>query len=98
MQQEYKNSKKIEFIIGDIRDYTNLNNSMKGADYVVHAAATKIVPTAETNPFECIKTNINGSMNIINASVNNNVKRVVALSTDKAYQSNKFIWRHKVSC
>ena len=84
MQQEYKNSKKIEFIIGDIRDYTNLNNSMKGADYVVHAAATKIVPTAETNPFECIKTNINGSMNIINASINNNVKRVVALSTDKA--------------
>ncbi len=84
MQQEYKKSKKIEFIIGDIRDYTNLNNSMKGADYVVHAAATKIVPTAETNPFECIKTNINGSMNIINASINNNVKKVVALSTDKA--------------
>ena len=84
MQQEYKNSKKVEFIIGDIRDYTNLNNSIKGIDLVVHAAATKIVPTAETNPFECIKTNINGSMNVINASINNNVKKVVALSTDKA--------------
>jgi len=84
MQQEYKNSKKVEFIIGDIRDYTNLNNSIKDIDLVVHAAATKIVPTAETNPFECIKTNINGSMNVINASINNNVKKVVALSTDKA--------------
>jgi UDP-N-acetylglucosamine 4,6-dehydratase (inverting) len=84
MQQDYKNSKKIEFIIGDIRDYTNLNNSMREMDLVVHAAATKIVPTAETNPFECIKTNINGSMNVINAAINNNVKKVVALSTDKA--------------
>lgn len=84
MQQEYRNSKKIEFIIGDIRDYKNLNNSMREMDLVVHAAATKIVPTAETNPFECIKTNINGSMNVINAAINNNVKKVVALSTDKA--------------
>ena len=84
MQQEYKSSKKLQFIIGDIRDYTNLNKSMAGVDYVVHAAATKIVPTAETNPFECIKTNINGSMNVIDASINNKVKKVVALSTDKA--------------
>lgn len=84
MKQEYKNSKIVEFIIGDIRDYTTLNNSMKEVDCVVHAAATKIVPTAETNPFECIKTNINGSMNIINASIHNKVKKVVALSTDKA--------------
>lgn len=84
MQQEYKNSKKLHFVIGDIRDYINLNSAMNGVDYVVHAAATKIVPTAETNPFECIKTNINGSMNIINASISNNVKKVIALSTDKA--------------
>ena len=84
MWQEYKNSKKLHFIIGDIRDYVNLNNSMAGVDYVIHAAATKIVPTAETNPFECIKTNIDGSMNVINASISNKVKKVVALSTDKA--------------
>ncbi len=84
MQENYKNNSKIKFIIGDIRDYVNLNNAMKGADFVVHAAATKIVPTAEINPFECIKTNINGSMNVINASINNNVKKVIALSTDKA--------------
>ena len=57
---------------------------MVGVDYVVHAAATKIVPTAETNPFECIKTNINGSMNVINAALENKVKNVLALSTDKA--------------
>lgn len=84
MQEEYKGNDKLRFIIGDIRDFVNLNNSMRGVDYVVHAAATKIVPTAEINPFECIKTNINGSMNVINASINNNVKKVIALSTDKA--------------
>ena len=84
MQQGYKNFKNIEFIIGDIRDFTNLNNTMRGVDCVVHAAATKIVPTAETNPFECIKTNINGSMNVINAAINNKVHNVIALSTDKA--------------
>ena len=57
---------------------------MDGVDYVVHAAATKIVPTAEYNPFECIKTNINGAMNVIDAAIDKGVKGVVALSTDKA--------------
>ena len=84
MKNEFINHKNIEFVLGDIRDYHTLKKSMKGMDYVVHAAATKIVPTAETNPFECIKTNINGSMNLINASIENNVKSVIALSTDKA--------------
>ena len=84
MQQEYKNSKKVEFIIGDIRDYTNLNNSIKGIDLVVHAAATKIVPTAEYDPFECVKTNVIGAMNIIDASIDKGVKKLIALSTDKA--------------
>ena len=84
MLKKFENFKNLRFIIGDVRDENNLNNSMKDIDYVVHAAATKIVPTAETNPYECIKTNIIGSMNVIMAAKNNNVKKVVALSTDKA--------------
>ena len=80
----YSKSKNIQFVIGDVRDYETLKKTMVGVDYVVHAAATKIVPTAETNPFECIKTNINGSMNVINAALENKVKNVLALSTDKA--------------
>ena len=84
MRNLYSKNKNIEFVIGDVRDYDTLKKNMRGVDYVVHAAATKIVPTAETNPFECVKTNINGSMNVINASLENNVKSVVALSTDKA--------------
>ena len=80
----FSKNKNIDFIIGDVRDYETLKKTMVGVDYVVHAAATKIVPTAETNPFECIKTNINGSMNVINAAIENKVKNVVALSTDKA--------------
>ena len=84
MLKKFENFKNLKFIIGDVRDENNLNNSMKDIDYVVHAAATKIVPTAETNPYECIKTNIIGSMNVIMAAKNNNVKKVVALSTDKA--------------
>ena len=77
----FSKNRNIDFIIGDVRDYETLK-TMVGVDYVVHAAATKIVPTAETNPFECIKTNINGSMNVINAAIENKVKNV-ALSTDK---------------
>ncbi len=84
MKIQYSKNKNVKFVIGDVRDYETLKKTMVGVDYVVHAAATKIVPTAETNPFECIKTNINGSMNVINASLENNVKKVVALSTDKA--------------
>ena len=84
MRNKFSKIKNLDFVIGDIRDYEALKKAMKGSDYVVHAAATKIVPTAETNPFECIKTNINGSMNVINSSLENEVKSVIALSTDKA--------------
>jgi UDP-N-acetylglucosamine 4,6-dehydratase (inverting) len=84
MSQKYLNNTKVKFVIGDVRDLSRLTSAMEGGDFVVHAAATKIVPTAEYNPFECIKTNINGAMNVIDAALSCNVKRVVALSTDKA--------------
>lgn len=75
---------RVRFFIGDVRDKDRLYRALDGIDYVVHAAATKIVPTAEYNPFECIKTNIDGAMNLIDACIDQNVRRVVALSTDKA--------------
>jgi UDP-N-acetylglucosamine 4,6-dehydratase/5-epimerase len=84
MQKLYKVDPKVRFIIGDVRDKDRLYRALDGIDYVVHAAATKIVPTAEYNPFECIKTNINGAMNLIDACIDHNIKKVVALSTDKA--------------
>lgn len=84
MQKDYQNDKRIRFFIGDVRDRERLYRAFKGVDFVVHAAATKIVPTAEYNPFECIKTNINGAMNVVDAAIDANVKKVVALSTDKA--------------
>ena len=84
MQKLYKDDSRVMFFIGDVRDKDRLYRALDGVDFVVHAAATKIVPTAEYNPFECIKTNINGAMNLIDASIDQGVKRVVALSTDKA--------------
>jgi UDP-N-acetylglucosamine 4,6-dehydratase/5-epimerase len=84
MAQLFKDDKRVRFFIGDVRDKDRLSRALDGIDYVVHAAATKIVPTAEYNPFECIKTNINGAMNLIDACIDRNVKRIVALSTDKA--------------
>jgi UDP-N-acetylglucosamine 4,6-dehydratase (inverting) len=84
MQKLYADNPKVRFFIGDVRDRDRLYRALDGIDYVVHAAATKIVPTAEYNPFECIKTNINGAMNLIDACIDHNIKRVVALSTDKA--------------
>jgi len=84
MAQKYADDPRVQFIIGDVRDRDRLTRALDGIDYVVHAAATKIVPTAEYNPFECVKTNIDGAMNLIDASIDKNVKRVVALSTDKA--------------
>jgi UDP-N-acetylglucosamine 4,6-dehydratase len=84
LKEELKRFNKINYIIGDIRDAEKTHNVFRGIDYVVHAAATKIVPTAERNPEECIKTNVLGGMNVINASIANKVKKVVALSTDKA--------------
>lgn len=84
MAPKFHGDPRVQFIIGDVRDKDRLTRALDGIDYVVHAAATKIVPTAEYNPFECIKTNINGAMNLIDACIDRKVKRVVALSTDKA--------------
>ncbi|MGU9962343.1 MAG: UDP-N-acetylglucosamine 4,6-dehydratase (inverting) [Candidatus Puniceispirillales bacterium WSBS_2018_MAG_OTU23] len=84
MAQVFEGDPRVKFIIGDVRDADRLNRVMAGVEFVVHAAATKIVPTAEYNPTECIKTNINGAMNVIEAALLNGVDRVVALSTDKA--------------
>jgi UDP-N-acetylglucosamine 4,6-dehydratase len=84
MAKLYSQDPRVRFFIGDIRDRERLYRALDGVDYVVHAAATKIVPTAEYNPFECVKTNINGAMNLIDACIDRGVKRVVALSTDKA--------------
>jgi UDP-N-acetylglucosamine 4,6-dehydratase (inverting) len=80
----YTDDPRIRFFIGDVRDRDRLYRAFDGVDYVVHAAATKIVPTAEYNPFECVKTNINGAMNVIDACIDKGVKGCVALSTDKA--------------
>ena len=84
MAMKYSNNPRVKFVIGDVRDKDRLERTLDGVDYVVHAAATKIVPTAEYNPFECVKTNVNGAMNVIDACLQQKVKRVVALSTDKA--------------
>jgi len=84
MAKLFKDDPRVRFFIGDIRDKERLHRALHGIDYVVHAAATKIVPSAEYNPFECIKTNIIGAMNLIDACIDKGVKRVVALSTDKA--------------
>lgn len=84
MAKLYGKDDRVRFFIGDVRDKDRLARALNGIDYVVHAAATKIVPTAEYNPFECVKTNVIGAMNLIDACIDQNVKRVVALSTDKA--------------
>lgn len=84
MAKLFQNDSRVRFFIGDIRDRNRLHRALDGVEYVVHAAATKIVPTAEYNPFECIKTNVDGAMNVIDACINQNVKGVIALSTDKA--------------
>ncbi len=84
MAKLYGDDPRVRFFIGDVRDKDRLARALNGIDYVVHAAATKIVPTAEYNPFECVKTNVFGAMNLIDACIDQGVKRVVALSTDKA--------------
>ncbi|MDR0654392.1 MAG: UDP-N-acetylglucosamine 4,6-dehydratase (inverting) [Synergistaceae bacterium] len=76
--------KCMRYFIGDVRDAPRLNTAMTDVDYVVHAAALKQVPAAEYNPMECIKTNVIGAQNVIDAAMANNVKKVIALSTDKA--------------
>jgi len=84
MAKLYGNDPRVRFFIGDVRDKDRLARALNDIDFVVHAAATKIVPTAEYNPFECVKTNVMGAMNLIDACIDQGVKRVVALSTDKA--------------
>lgn len=84
MAKLYRNDPRIRFFIGDVRDKERLRRALDGIDFVVHAAATKIVPTAEYDPFECIKTNVIGAMNLIDACIDKQVKRIVSLSTDKA--------------
>ena len=84
MAKRFNGDSRVRFFIGDVRDRDRLYRALDGVDYVVHAAATKIVPTAEYNPFECVKTNVIGAMNLIDACIDKKVKRVVALSTDKA--------------
>ena len=103
-----KNDRRVIFL-GDVRDKFRLNRALDGVDLIVHAAATKIVPTAEYNPFEAVKTNIFGCMNIIDFLIDRNIKKVVALSTDKAfnpinlkngatnYQINKIIFVNSIS-
>ena len=81
---KYDEENRIRFFIGDVRDLSRLKMAMEGVDVVVHAAALKQVPSCEYNPFEAVKTNIMGGQNVIDASLERNVKRVVALSTDKA--------------
>jgi len=84
MAKLFKGDSRVRFMIGDVRDKDRLYRALNGIDYVVHAAATKIVPTAEYDPFECVKTNVFGAMNLIDACIDKGVKRIVALSTDKA--------------
>lgn len=78
------NDNRVKFIIGDIRDYNALYEAINGVDYVMHSAAMKYIDICEENPEECRKTNIEGSLNVIKASINNQVKKLVCLSTDKA--------------
>ena len=84
MAKTYEKDKRVRFFIGDVRDKSRLWRALSGIDYVVHAAALKIVPKAEYDPFECIRTNVDGAMNLIDISIDRGVKKVVALSTDKA--------------
>ncbi|MCK9555505.1 UDP-N-acetylglucosamine 4,6-dehydratase (inverting) [bacterium] len=83
MHQEF-NQKNIRYFIGDVRDPDRLHRAFHGVDVVVHAAALKIVPSAEYNPFEAVRTNVIGAENVINTAIDNGVKKVIALSTDKA--------------
>ena len=85
MQNEFKeHASKLRFFIGDVRDYERMKRAFEGVDYVIHAAALKQVPACEYNPNEAIKTNVNGAQNVIDAALNTGIKKVVALSTDKA--------------
>lgn len=84
MAKDYSDDPRIRFLIGDVRDKARLSRAFKNMDYIIHAAATKIVPTAESDPIECIKTNINGAINVVDCAIDCGVEKVIALSTDKA--------------
>lgn len=84
MQKRFAGNEALRFFLGDVRDKERLRRACQDVDLLIHAAALKIVPTAEYNPFECIKTNVQGAMNVIDSAIDSGVKRVVALSTDKA--------------
>src|SRR3954451_916726 len=84
MMPEFEDDDRMRFFLGDVRDADRLKMAFRGVDFVVHAAALKQVPAAEYNPMECIKTNIHGAENVIQAAIANEVERVIALSTDKA--------------
>ena len=86
LKQKYPRNRfpQLRFFIGDVRDGERLKRACEGVDVIIHAAAIKQVDTAEYNPEECIKTNVNGAQNVINAALQSNVKHVIALSTDKA--------------
>ncbi len=84
MAREFGNHPKLRFLIGDVRDAERLQRATEGVDYLIHAAALKHVPACEYNPVEAVRTNVDGAINVINAALNNNVKKVIALSTDKA--------------
>ena len=84
MNKEFENNKKISYFVGDVRDKDRLYRAFNGIDYVIHTAALKHVPSCEYNPFEAVKTNIIGSANIIDAAIDQKVKKVLAISTDKA--------------
>ena len=97
MQNEIKD-KRLRFFIGDIRDEERLIMAFRGVDYVIHAAAQKHVPSFEYNPFESIKTNVFGAQAIISAAIKTNIKKVIALSTDKACNPINLYGATKIVC
>src|SRR3989338_8481332 len=84
MRQEFGDDMRLRFLIGDVRDSERLRRATEGVDFVIHAAAIKQVPICEYNPIEAVRTNVDGAVNVINAALDNNVKKVIAVSTDKA--------------
>lgn len=84
MRQQFKNHPALRFLIGDVRDLERLRRASEGVDYLIHTAALKQVPACEYNPIEAVRTNVDGAINVINACLDNNVKKVINISTDKA--------------
>lgn len=86
MRQDFRDDRRLRFLIGDVRDSERLSRATEGVDFLVHTAALKQVPACEYNPIEAVRTNIDGAVNVINAALNNNIEKVIAVSTDKAVQ------------